>query len=83
MRTLLFDDLRDQRIVRTWNTLNKWIDERGFPPGRMLGRNRVWTEREVFAWIEAQPSDKSLRGFTKKFAASQNGEAAHDGKQPR
>jgi hypothetical protein len=69
MRLLFKDDLRDERIVSSWTTLNKWIDERGFPPGRMLGLNRVWTEREVYAWIEAQPTDKSTRGFTKKFAA--------------
>jgi hypothetical protein len=71
MRLLLKDDLRDLRIVSNWNTLNKWIDERGFPPGRIIGRNRVWTESEVFAWIEAQPPNKSTKGFAKKFA---NGE---------
>lgn len=69
MQLLRFEDLRSQRIVRTWTTLNNWIDTRGFPPSRMLGRFRVWTEREVLAWIEAQPPDKAAhRGFLKKGA---------------
>ena len=66
MRLLFFDDLREERIASTWATINKWIDERGFPPGRLIGRQRAWTEREVFEWIEAQPSDKSKKGFAKK-----------------
>jgi predicted DNA-binding transcriptional regulator AlpA len=68
MQLLRFEDLRSKRIVRTWTTINKWIDERGFPPGRMLGRFRVWTEAEVMAWIERQPSDKiPTRGFAKRL----------------
>ena len=48
-----------ERIVQTWTTLNRWIDTKGFPPGRIIGRHRAWTEAEVFAWIEAQPADKA------------------------
>jgi predicted DNA-binding transcriptional regulator AlpA len=67
MQLLHFEDLRAKRVVQTWTTLNKWIDERGFPPGRILGRFRTWTEAEVMAWIEAQPSTKaSRRGFAKQ-----------------
>jgi hypothetical protein len=67
LELLFFEDLRAKRIVRTWTTLNKWVDERGFPPGRILGRFRVWTEAEVMRWIEAQPSDKAThRGFLKR-----------------
>ena len=70
MELLFFEDLREKRIVRTWNTLNDWIDNRGFPPGRMLGRNRVWIEDEVSAWIKSQPSGKApLRGAVKARAA--------------
>jgi hypothetical protein len=58
MKLLRFQDLRDLNIVRTWTTLNNWIDTRGFPPGRMLGKHRVWIESEVMEWIEAQPPDK-------------------------
>jgi len=69
MRLLRFSDLRDQHIVRTRTTLNQWIDGRGFPPGRIIGKYRVWTEDEVMAWIEAQPTCKTpLRGYAKKVS---------------
>lgn len=70
MGVLLFEDLRAMRMVRSWTTLNKWIDTRGFPAGRILGRYRTWTEREVMAWIETQPYEKQKpRGFLKQKAA--------------
>ena len=63
MRAMFFDDLRAERIVRTRTTLDKWIREQGFPPGRLVGKNRIWTDAEVFAWIEARPSDRApLKG---------------------
>jgi hypothetical protein len=66
-----FEDLRAQRIVQTWTSLNKWIDEKGFPPGRIIGRFRTWTQAEVLAWVERQPSDKvELRGFAKQRASN-------------
>jgi hypothetical protein len=67
MNLLRFEDLRKQRIVRTWTTLNDWVDNRGFPPGRMIGRFRTWTEAEVMAWIERQPKAKlPPRGSAKR-----------------
>ena len=67
---LRFEDLRTQGLVQTWTTLNRWIDKLGFPSGRLIGRNRVWTEAEVLAWIESQPIGKAkLRGRAKKLAA--------------
>jgi predicted DNA-binding transcriptional regulator AlpA len=66
VKLLRFEDLREQRIVRSWTTLNDWVDNRGFPPGRMIGRFRTWTEDEVMAWIERQPQAKlPPRGFAK------------------
>jgi predicted DNA-binding transcriptional regulator AlpA len=33
------------------------IDEEGFPPGAMLGRNtRAWALDEVEAWLAARPT---------------------------
>ena len=50
------EDLKRLGIVNTWTSLNKWIDERGFPPGQIIGRFRTWTTAEVMAWIErSQP----------------------------
>jgi hypothetical protein len=56
------EDLR--ALVKTDLTLNKYIDERGFPPGRIIAGRRTWTEREVLAWVEAQPTDKMTKGVT-------------------
>ena len=66
---LLFDDIRERKLARNWNTLNRWIKDHGFPPGRLIGRNRVWTEPEVLAWIESRPTGKArLRGRAKQLA---------------
>jgi predicted DNA-binding transcriptional regulator AlpA len=58
---LHYEDLRRLGIVRTWHTLNSWIDNKGFPPGRIIGRHRTWMVAEVMAWIEAQPTKKAKR----------------------
>jgi hypothetical protein len=65
-----YEDLRASGIVKTWHTLNQWIDERGFPPGRMIGRFRTWTQAEVMAWVEVQPTGKiEPRGAAKRLAS--------------
>ena len=58
---LRFEDLLVLGVVQTWTSLNKWIDERGFPPGRIIGRFRTWTVAEVMRWIELQPTTKAKR----------------------
>jgi hypothetical protein len=71
MRLLRFKDLGDKplELVSTWTTLNRWIEQEGFPRGRLIGRDRVWTEDEVLGWVEAQPTDKAtLRGRGKSLA---------------
>lgn len=71
MKPLLrFPDLVDLGLVNNWTTLNNWIMKRGFPPGRMVGRCRMWTAKEVLAWIEAQPTEnpQPLRGVAKMRA---------------
>jgi hypothetical protein len=66
---LRFTDLSEQGIVKTWHSLNDWIDNRGFPPGRLIGRHRTWTVAEVMDWVAKQPSCKAtLRGVAKKLA---------------
>jgi len=74
MRPLRYPDLVELGLVNNWTTLNNWIRNRGFPPGHMVGRSRMWTEREIFGWIEAQPTKNSmpLKGAPKvKHAAKQ------------
>jgi hypothetical protein len=58
MRLMIFRDLRAERIVKTRTTLKKRIEEEGFPPGRLNGPYRVWTDEEVYAWVLSRPSDK-------------------------
>ena len=79
MRVLRFQNLCDDlRLVNNWTTLNNWIAKRGFPPGHMVGRCRMWTEREVFAWIESQPTKNNtpLKGIAKKVKAEAAARAA-------
>ena len=68
MRLLFFPDLCEQKLVQNWTTLNRWIEEKGFPPGHMLGRRRAWLAREVEAWVESQPTENSapLKGAAKR-----------------
>jgi predicted DNA-binding transcriptional regulator AlpA len=70
-RVFRYPDLCELGLVNNWTTLNNWIAKRGFPPGHMVGRCRVWTEREVFAWIESQPTENKapLKGIAKKAKA--------------
>jgi predicted DNA-binding transcriptional regulator AlpA len=70
---LRYEDLRAQGVARTWQSLNKWIDERGFPPGRMIGRFRTWTAAEVMAWVESQPTTKLEPRGAAKQAPSNGG----------
>ena len=66
-----FDGLCELPLgINNWPTLNNWIRDRGFPPGHICGRRRIWTEREVFAWVETQPTQNKmpLRGFAKENA---------------
>ena len=52
---LRFNDLCERRIVRNRTTLYRWIKERGFPSGILLGENtRAWPEEDVEAWLAEQ-----------------------------
>ena len=43
---LRFPDLK--RVgINNWPSLKSRIEDSGFPPGRYIGRNRVWTPEEV------------------------------------
>lgn len=54
---LRFRDLKARGIVANWVTLNSWIDNEGFPPGRLIGPNiRTWDESDVVAWLESRPT---------------------------
>ena len=73
MSTVTFEDIKSRRLAGNWNVLNDLIDNKGFPSGHIIGRRRIWTEREILAWIEAQPTEKmELRGAARE-ASSQIG----------
>ena len=73
MKLLKFQDLSDLGVVRTWTTLNKLIDDEGFPRGRILSRHRVWLELEVEDWIKDRQTDKlPPRGAVKRRATPEH-----------
>lgn len=42
--------------------LRRAIQDRGFPPGRLLSPNcRIWTPGEVKAWLDALPTEPAPR----------------------
>jgi len=56
-----------------------WIEQLDFPPGRLLGRTRCWTEDELKAWVESRPTGKAkLRGRAKALDEAARGEAIPD-----
>jgi hypothetical protein len=67
MRWLVKSDLsEDKKLPSSWTAINKLIKQEGFPPGRMCGRNRIWSEQEIDEWLLNRPTDKSfLRGRAK------------------
>ena len=71
MKLLRFRDLKAREIVNNHVTLKRWIDEQGFPPGKMLGPNtRVWAEDEIVAWVKSRPTEYTLyRGAAKRRGA--------------
>jgi len=64
---LRFRDLKARGVVTNWVTLNSWIENEGFPPGRLVGPNtRLWDEPEVVAWLEARPSARKTTPARRK-----------------
>jgi predicted DNA-binding transcriptional regulator AlpA len=62
MRFLRFADLKERGIVSNWMTLHRWVESRGFPPGRLLGENtRVWTQEELDHWLASRPTGRVRR----------------------
>jgi hypothetical protein len=54
---LRFSDLKARGVVKNWTTLQHWINNYGFPPGRMMGPNiRAWSEDEVESYIAKRPT---------------------------
>src|SRR5262249_52335028 len=56
---LRFADLKKMGIVKCWPTLLRWIENEGFPPGKLLGPNtRVFPKDEVLTWVASRPEKK-------------------------
>jgi hypothetical protein len=54
---LRFSDLKERNIVTNWVTLRNWIENEGFPAGKLAGPNsRIWNEPDVAAWLDSRPS---------------------------
>jgi hypothetical protein len=70
MRWLVKSDLSElKKLPASWTAINKLIKEAGLPPGRMCGRNRIWSEQEIDEWLLNRPTAKTfLRGRAKQLA---------------
>lgn len=59
-RFLRFADLKQAGIVSNWVTLRNWIENEGFPPGRLLGPNtRAWTDEEIAEYLNSRPAARA------------------------
>jgi hypothetical protein len=67
-----FAYLRDERkLFNNRMTLGRWIRDRGFPPGVMLGENsRRWRSDTVEAWEAAQIAAAEAASAAAKIAAA-------------
>jgi len=64
---LRFKDLAARNIVRNYQTLGRWIRERGFPEGKWLGDNtKGWPEDEIEAWLASRPKGPKPKGPRRK-----------------
>ena len=70
MNWLVKDDLSElKKLPESWTALNRLIREEGFPPGRIIGRNRIWLEQEVDDWLLSRSTAKCrLRGRARQLA---------------
>ncbi len=58
---LRYSDLTAAKIVNNWTTLGRLIEDEGFPPGKMLGRNtRTWNLDAVVAWLASRPIERKI-----------------------
>jgi predicted DNA-binding transcriptional regulator AlpA len=68
---------------KNWTTCNRWIERDGFPPGRLIGRQR-WTEDELEAWVKSRPTAKArLRGRASSSPMGASDEQGNTGNQAR
>lgn len=66
MTTLLrFSDLCQRNIIKSWAMLKRRVENDRFPPGRIIGRRRLWTEEEIDEWVKSFPTGGkiALRGL--------------------
>ena len=60
---LRYADLKRMKLVSNHPTLQRWIENEGFPPGVMLGPNtragrRSWIEQ----WLASRPTENREAG---------------------
>jgi len=56
-RQLRYADLVRLGVVRNRASLKNWIDRLGFPPGRLIGNTRLFSETKVRAWLDRQATE--------------------------
>ena len=48
---------KDGQIFQNNTSLTNAIENEGFPPGRRVGRIRIWTGDELNAWWDSRPTE--------------------------
>jgi hypothetical protein len=52
---LRFADLKRLGICPDWDTLQDWVERRGFPVGIKVSRKwRIWPSSSIQRWLDAQ-----------------------------
>ena len=53
-----FADLKGAGLFNSRMTLDRAIARGDFPPGRLLGNSRIWTDAEIFESLDRCPTEK-------------------------
>jgi predicted DNA-binding transcriptional regulator AlpA len=84
MKFIRYADLVERGIVSNRVTLSNWIQDQGFPPGRLLSPHiRAWTEQEVEDWLATRPvaGKPANDGLRRAQAASRRKRAERQAEQ--
>jgi predicted DNA-binding transcriptional regulator AlpA len=63
-----FADLKAAGLFNSRMTLDRAIARGDFPPGRLMGNSRLWTEPEILESLDRCPTEKQVGPKLRKSA---------------